>query len=132
MGVVYSQTICVEHCCNCGVPFGLPTDLREQRLRDRGTFWCPNGHAQHYTGKTDAQKLREANEALERERRRTQATRDLLRAEERSHRTTRGHVTRKRKELSKVKAGVCPVDGCHRHFQNLGRHIASKHPDFKP
>lgn len=122
----------VEDCITCGVPFAFPTELRQQRMDDHKRFYCPNGHDMVFTGKSDAQKLREAQEALDSERRRHDATRDLLRHEERSHATTRGHVTRKKRELAKTKAGVCPVDGCHRHFTNLERHIATKHPGFKP
>jgi hypothetical protein len=112
----------VEECYLCGIAFGMPSDYKEVRLRKRDTFYCPNGHGQHYTGKTDAEKLREANERL-------QATRDLLAAEERSHIATRGHLTRAKK---KIKGGVCPAPGCKRHFTDLERHIASKHPGFSP
>lgn len=115
-------SLVIEECYSCGISFAMPSDFKESRLRDRKTFWCPNGHSQHYVGKTDAEKLVEAQRAL-------QATRDILAQEERSHAATRGHLTRAKK---KVKAGVCPAPGCHRHFTNLERHIASKHPGFVP
>jgi hypothetical protein len=122
----------VEDCITCGVHFAMPDDLRDRRMDDHRNFYCPNGHTMCFTGKNTEERLRETQQRLERERKRVQATRDLLHAEERSHAATRGHVTRKRKEIAKVKAGICPVDGCHRHFTNLERHIATKHPSFKP
>jgi hypothetical protein len=45
-----------ETCCNCGIGFCLPTPLYEARKKDHGTFYCPNGHGQHYIGKTDDEK----------------------------------------------------------------------------
>lgn len=52
-----------ETCCSCGIGFCLPTPLYEARVRDHGRFYCPNGHAQHYLGKTKQEKEIEALEA---------------------------------------------------------------------
>jgi hypothetical protein len=54
----------------------------------------------------------------------------LLRAEERSHAATKGVVTKQKKKLAKVVGGVCPVDGCHRNFKDVRRHIATRHPNY--
>lgn len=35
-------------CANCGIVFCLPVDVRARRLEDHKTFWCPNGHANHF------------------------------------------------------------------------------------
>lgn len=43
-------------CCSCGVEFCMPTHLYEQRVKDHGWFYCPNGHQQHFTGKTEEEK----------------------------------------------------------------------------
>lgn len=60
------------------------------------------------------------------------ASRELLRHEERSHSTTRGHLTRERKKKEQLETraanGVCPC--CHRTFKQLARHMKTKHPDF--
>jgi hypothetical protein len=53
-------TIITETCYSCGVLFGMAEDLRDNRLRDRRSFYCPNGHGQSYTGKTPETKLKEA------------------------------------------------------------------------
>ncbi len=121
----YTTTLDLFYCSQCGVPFGLEANFEHRARSKRTTFYCPNGHSQWFPGQTDSARRKDAE-------RRERATRELLAAEERSHRTTRGHVTRKKKDLEKVRAGVCPVDGCHRHFENLERHIASKHPSYTP
>lgn len=37
-------------CYKCGVKFWLPTAIHETALIrcDEFTFWCPNGHGQHF------------------------------------------------------------------------------------
>jgi hypothetical protein len=118
----YQETLTVVTCI-CGINYAIPATLDKQ-LRDhcgegRGTksVYCPLGHQWHYTGKS-------AEERVAEEKRRTQAVRDLLAQEERSHVATRGHLTRVKKRVHK---GVCPH--CNRHFENLERHMHAKHPE---
>ena len=49
----------------------------------------------------------------------------LLDTEERSHAATRGHLTRAKKQVHRAEHGVCPH--CNRSFQNLARHMQTKH-----
>lgn len=39
-----------EECCECGVKFYMPLAIYEvARVRcEEFSFWCPNGHRQHY------------------------------------------------------------------------------------
>ncbi|HMA26059.1 MAG: hypothetical protein ACM33U_07590 [Solirubrobacterales bacterium] len=108
--------------CTCGVLFAAPQNLLDKRREDGRTFYCPNGHHLVYDSE---------NERLKRDlaatRRVAQSRLDLLHAEENSHRATRGHLTRKKKQLARVSAGVCPC--CNRTFQNLARHMQTKHPN---
>lgn len=49
VGASFSKTITMETeiCCNCGIPFALPSDLRSNLLNDPDKwFYCPNGHKQ--------------------------------------------------------------------------------------
>lgn len=111
----------LEECCNCGVPFALSRYLKAERLNDHRNFYCPNGHPQHYTGKTDAEREREARERAER----MLASREEdLRIERISHAATKGQLTKTRKRVAN---GVCPC--CHRTFQQLARHMKAKHPE---
>ena len=123
-GVQFIKTITLETeiCCNCGIPFGIPSDFRSQLLNDpEHWFYCPNGHKQHYSESREARLRREAEKQLQQkdnqlsqeQARREKAELDLLKA------------TRKLKRVSK---GVCPC--CNRTFEDLQRHMKSKHPEI--
>ncbi len=36
-------------CVNCGIEFGMTDAMYEGMLKCGNTFYCPNGHAQHFT-----------------------------------------------------------------------------------
>jgi hypothetical protein len=117
--MTYTETLLVTHCW-CGIALAVPENLHAYAKRHKGKeIYCPLGHTFVYTDTFE--------EKYEREQRAHRATRDLLGVEERSHVATRGHLTRAR---ARAAAGVCPC--CHRSFENLARHVKSKHPDFKP
>lgn len=115
----YTETLAVTTCW-CGINLAIPANLLSFARNHKGhSIYCPLGHTFVFTDSFEEQ--------LKRERQRHEATRSLLHAEERSHSATRGQLTRARKRAA---AGVCPC--CQRTFQNVARHVASKHPDFKP
>lgn len=125
-----------ETCYKCSVVFAMPVELRQKCLDSRGTndvreFFCPNGHDQIYTGKSDADKQRERAEQLERAVEAREA--DLrfeqrrLTNERRSHAATKGVLTKTRKRAVK---GVCPEPSCHRSFVNVARHVTHQHPEL--
>lgn len=114
--LTYTGTLIVTTCW-CGIRHSIPTELYEQAKRHGKTVYCPLGHAWIVSDNDDKKAERLA--------RRLQATRDLLRAEERSHAATRGHLTRTKR---RVAAGTCPC--CSRSFQNLARHMQGQHPDY--
>jgi hypothetical protein len=130
--LTYTQELTVVSCCSCGVDFAFPEDLRQKFLNDRDRwFYCPNGHRQHYTGKTEAEKLREQ---LEAERRRVAYREEQIEAEReaREHaeaqaRGYKGAMVQARKRSAK---GVCPAPGCKRSFVDVAKHVATKHPDL--
>jgi hypothetical protein len=114
--MTYSETLTVTHCW-CGIALAIPDNLYRVANDEGKGVYCPLGHSFVY-GNSNA-------EQLAKERQRHQATRDLLRAEERSHAATRGALTKTKKRAA---AGVCPC--CQRSFQNVARHMKSKHPEF--
>lgn len=124
----------VLDCCNCGMIFAVPKalDSRWQRLGEIQTFYCPMGHPQSYVGKSDEQKLREAEKNLKNTRKRlewaehnaNQARKDADRAEHRR----RGEMAAKTRIKNRIANGVCPC--CNRTFQNLARHMTNKHPNY--
>lgn len=112
----------MEECCNCGVPFFLPLYLQKRLLETHKSFYCPNGHSMSYTGKTEAQKLQDKlvelqNQANKREQELQDKWLDTL-----------GEKNKLEKQLKKVHNGTCPC--CKRSFQNLERHMQSKHPEL--
>ena len=118
-------------CGECEIPFAMPDDLLRGAQRDGRYFWCPNGHKIRYaTSEND--KLKRQLADAERSKKyldgRLTHERDQRQAAERSASAYKGQATRLRNRAS---AGVCPVPECHRHFENLQRHMTSKHPDFK-
>jgi len=115
--------------CWCGIHLAIPEDLHSIATRKEGKeVYCPLGHRFIYSNTTE-EKLAEARQQLAEANRRRRATAELLRHEERSHAATKGHVTRKRKQLDRVAKGVCPC--CSRSFTNLRRHMQSQHPDYQ-
>lgn len=58
-----------EGCITCGVVFALPCILRKQLLKNHDTFYCPNGHAQVFSGKSREEELGEENTVLLEEKR---------------------------------------------------------------
>jgi hypothetical protein len=119
----YVEMVSMGECINCGVPICAPSPFKEKRLKDHSKmFYCINGHAQHYIGKTEAEKL---NDVIRIERSRNEFTRARLEREQNSHRATRGHLTRVKKRIA---SGVCPC--CNRTFQNVARHMKTQHPGY--
>lgn len=127
-------TYVLEECCSCHVTFYVTKDFHQEKLdhrhERRGTFYCPNGHSQHYLGQTDVEKERERTRREREWRERAEARevhlRDQLEAERRSNAARKGWITRARRRTGH---GVCPVAGCKRHFPNLARHMATVHPE---
>lgn len=123
-------TLVGETCCVCGIAFGLGEDYQRQRRDDQKSWYCPNGHHQHYTGPTEAQKLRDQ---LEEQKRRTESEREWRHAAERSVVAQRAQATRARNERDRIKTrvsnGACPC--CKRSFSDLRRHMQCKHPGWR-
>lgn len=109
-------------CIHCGIIFGVPDLWDVNRRRDHASFYCPNGHGQHYTGESDIEKAnrlaREAQAEVNRER-------HLRLVVERE----RDKAVLQRKRIEKrIAAGVCIC--CGRTFENLARHMKSKHKNL--
>lgn len=124
-----SLTLVEETCCNCYTHFAMDQALNQNLLANGGTFYCPNGHGQHYT-KTEVSRLKDklANAEKRLAWSEDSATRARIEAEEakRSRAAIKGQLTKTRNRIAN---GVCPC--CHRTFVNVARHVTSKHPDFK-
>lgn len=114
-------TLVSVRCCNCGVVFAMP-DYMQSRLKEKGgTFYCPNGHSQHYC-KSDndvlKEKLQREKSARERSEAEAQEWCDKFQSERKD----------KEKLKTRIKNGVCPC--CRRNFVNVNRHMKTKHPEY--
>lgn len=109
-----------ETCCykGCGVMWAFTEGYYREVRRSHANWYCPNGHSQHYTADSDAEKLRKA-EARE------VALKDQLSAAIRDAERVRVALLRDRQRFAN---GVCPC--CNRSFENVRRHMATKHPDY--
>jgi hypothetical protein len=123
MRMEYTETLTVCHCW-CGIALAIPANLYRNAHEDGRSVYCPLGHT---FGWSETWKARYEREQANRKaaEQRAQASRELLRAEERSHQATRGHLTRAKRRSA---AGTCPC--CQRTFQQLARHMRSQHPDY--
>ena len=108
----------VIHECWCGIRHAIPANLSKQ-ARDYGhKVYCPAGHG-WVIQKTNLQKVKDEaawlSSRLDQEIAERKQTAASLRAQ-------KAATTKLRK---RIEAGVCPH--CTRTFQNLQRHIESKH-----
>jgi hypothetical protein len=101
--------------------FAMTEEFKREKLSNKTDFYCPNGHGQHYLGKTDAQRRREAEQRADEAEAKAQAAATALKRFK--------SETAKREALAarRAAAGVCPC--CRRSFVQLARHMKSKHPD---
>lgn len=118
-----TTTLEVIECGVCHIHFAMPKWMYRDRLSDKGWFWCPSGHQIHYMGERDSDKVQRLAGQLDQAR---TVANDLRARLDYQQRATKANATRLRKLKTRVSNGVCPC--CNRTFQNLQRHMASKHP----
>jgi len=118
------------YCYKCGIAFCVTKDFDTKKLEHRDqNFYCPEGHEQHYIGKSDLDKMKEKLRRSELE---TEQAEKALKSQkkytkevEKQRAAFKGVVTRTKNRISK---GVCPC--CNRLFKNMQRHMETKHPDY--
>lgn len=121
MSVFVGQIEYVQISCGkegCGVEFAFERHFRDNRLNDRRTWYCPNGHPRVFNAESNASKLRKAEA-------RNVHLADQLEATNRELEQHRQTIVRDRHRIAN---GVCPC--CTRSFDNVRRHITSQHPDY--
>ena len=131
-GLTYSKTITMitVSCCRCGVIFGMPSDLNQAFLDDSTKYFhCPNGHNQHYSESTSERLKKELAKTKERLECQQEQRINAEEAQRRAEIELRKNKTRLRNIKTRVANGICPC--CNRTFQNLQRHMHTKHPEFK-
>lgn len=129
--ITFTDKLFVQECCACFMTFGVPERFDAKRREDHKSFFCPNGHSQSYTGKSEADRLRDQLAAEKHAREQADAmARDRAVQLERTKKrlaATQGVVTRHKKKIS---AGTCPC--CSAQFKNLEAHMKNRHPKWDP
>jgi hypothetical protein len=115
-----TDRLIVSACCSCGITYATPESWDKQRHIDKANMYCPNGHSQVYR-ESDADKLRRQLLSAEAERDFARQQRDA--AEKKAERKER----EVKRILRRANAGVC--QDCHRTFQDVAKHRATKHGD---
>lgn len=121
MGYALARTIALTdmECGECGIVFAVPEDWRAEKQRTGNGWFCPNGHSRVYRESDAARYKRLLDEANAQNTRLSESVRQAQIAEKRAV----AEATRIKK---RIHAGICPC--CKRTFQNLARHMATKHP----
>lgn len=121
----------VIDCISCGIPFAAPKQWRQERINDHRRFYCPNGHEQHYTGKTEAERLRDelarTKAQLDQKSARIVDLQDEVQHQERRVNGYKGALGRVKRRVAK---GTCPC--CSRKFKDLEAHMKTEHPTWDP
>lgn len=122
MSALVSLELISTTCCHagCGVVSGLNKGHYNALRDSHAQFYCPNGHAQHFTAKSDAE-IAKADAAAARER--------AVRAENIAGQERAAREAAEKKLTSATKrahAGVCTL-GCNRTFPNVAKHMATVH-----
>lgn len=123
-GQVHYLTIkMVEICCaKCGISFAMPSDVKQQYAASQTSFYCPRGHSQYYPGESEKEKYERQLDQVE-----SELNFQKRKATQLAHQV-RAQKAAKTKLKNRIKHGVCPC--CKRTFQNIAKHIATKHPGY--
>jgi hypothetical protein len=110
-------------CGACGVIFAIPQEMYDNARRAGGWWHCPNGHCRGWEKGSNHTRIKELEAALEAEQQRKQQAL----GRENEQRARADALEKKAATAAKrAKAGVCPC--CNRTFQQLARHMETKHP----
>lgn len=124
----FTHTLETMTCVDCGMQFAAPAGYETERRKDGRPFYCPNGHSMSFK-ETEADRLRKQLAARDREiefqKNQRRYADDERQRVQRQLIAAKGQATKLRK---RVACGVCPA--CKRTFDNVARHMQSKHPDY--
>lgn len=127
--ITLKTTLEIQTCISCGIAFAAPESFLDTLRANHKTFYCPNGHGQCFSGKSDAEKAQAEAEKYKRLYQQEQRyAADVLserNAAQKQLSTTKGQMTKLKK---RVAHGVCPC--CNRSFVQLEKHMATKHPEY--
>lgn len=108
--------------------FAAPPGFIQERREDGQLFYCPAGHSMSFHEK-EIDKLRKQ---LEQEKRNIEWWKSSAASKDKTIKGQNIQIGRVKAKLHRTERrianGVCPC--CHRSFQNVARHMKTKHPDY--
>ncbi len=116
----------IQECCNCGMQFAVTEEFEQRKRRDHTSFYCPAGHGQHFKAMSDIEKVR--REKIEAENRLQVQLNESRHAQLVAEKALAEETKKRRKIEKRIASGVCPC--CNRQFDDLHRHMKSKHKEF--
>lgn len=105
-------------CCVCATRFGVDKVIMDNRRKNAGNIYCPNGHCIGWKD-SDADRLRKQ---LEEEQSRVRLERSMRLTAEQQLVAAKKDAKR---IIARLSAGVCPH--CNRTFKQLAAHMKCKH-----
>lgn len=117
------------NCGECGGVYAIGERYRDQK-RDKGGYWnCPYCRCSWGYGESLIEKERKKNEQLRTLYNNASASAvKALQQADKSERRRKAQKAATTRIKNRVKAGVCPC--CTRTFQQLARHMKTKHPEY--
>lgn len=119
----------MDTCAACGTQHSFELSIYNVALQRAGevNIYCPYGHKWHYKPRKQIDEEAETRRERDQLRQRIAQKDDEIAEANRRVSAAEGQVTRLR---NRANAGLCPC--CNRHFDNLQRHMATKHKDATP
>lgn len=121
-------TVCYRNDCDATIT--MPREVMVRFRKNHESFYCYRGHGQAFLSESKEAKLKrqleEKQRQIDRKQKELEWAREGERSAQRSAAAYRGQVTKIKKRVGN---GVCPC--CNRTFQDLGRHMKTKHPTYK-
>lgn len=132
VAIEYDPDFQAHTCAGCGTSFAVPYNLYRCFKEDGASLRCPNASCPWPSFSIHETKAMRLEKELAAERERATRAHQAREWAEKQLSATKGQVTKLRNEAAKAHArianGVCPC--CKRSFQNLRRHMTTKHPEY--
>lgn len=124
MSATFTETVVLEKdtCGRCGGVFALNKVFTDHARANQGGFHCPYCQTGWSWNESESDRLRKRLEAAQNELRGVKC--EILRNQQLLDAEKKARENAERK-LRRADKGVCPC--CNRTFQNLARHMATKH-----
>lgn len=119
-------------CARCKTSFAIADELYiAAKASEKINFFCPYGHSNYFpAGESEETKLRRERDRLQQQLAQKddeiETQRKLADGYIRKLSAARGQITKVKRRIGH---GICPC--CSRTFENLARHMATKHADYQ-